>query len=106
MRAVNIGICRDNYFVVAEFFYIEYIANRGTKGNYEILNLFRCKHFVDSSALNVQNLSAQRKDGLNAPVAPHFRGTSGRISLHNKEFALFRKPCLAIGKFPRQSHSI
>ena len=53
--------------------------------------------------LHVQNLSAQRKDGLEVPVAALFGRTACRVTLDEEYFAGFRVAVRAVGQFAGQS---
>src|SRR3989338_10353675 len=92
VRAVHVGICRDNYFVIAEFFYIEYIADCSAESNDKILDLLRGKHLINARALNVEDFPAERQDSLYAPVAPHFRAI-----VH--KYAACKSKIMSVGNF-------
>ena len=58
VRAVHVGVGRDDDFVIAELSDIEYVAYRSTKSDYEILYLLGSEHFIKAGAFDVQYLSS------------------------------------------------
>jgi hypothetical protein len=61
VRTVDVGIGRDDDFVVAEFCDIEYVADRGAECDDEIFDLLGGEHFVESRSLDIENLAAKRQ---------------------------------------------
>ncbi len=43
------------------------------------------EHLVESSLLDVQDLALQRQDGLGAAIAPLLGGSTGRVTLDDKD---------------------
>src|SRR3989344_7492959 len=104
--AVDVGICRDDYFVVAQLPDIENVAYRGAERDDEILYLLAREHFVEPGAFNIQNFATKRQYCLNAPIAPHLGGATGRISLDDKKLRLLRRFALTIREFTRERHAV
>ena len=83
MGAVDVCVGHDDQFVVAQFCCVkgtlvsDVVANTGAEreswSDFLILEHF-CR--VVHLPLNVQNLSSQRQDGLDAPVASGLGGTA------------------------------
>src|SRR5690606_1947886 len=65
-------------------------------------DFLRRQHLVETRALDVQNLAAQRKNGLIFAIASLFRGAAGRIALDDEEFSLGGIAFLTIRQFARQ----
>src|SRR3989344_4126346 len=102
VRAVHIGIGRNNYFEIAELSDIEYVAYRGPERDDEIFYLFRRKHFIKTGTFDVQYLSTQREYRLRTPVATHLGRATGRIPLDDEEFRLLGALALAVGELARK----
>src|SRR5665213_1682120 len=102
VRAVHVGIGRDDDLVVAEFADIKNVADRGAERNDEIFYLLACEHFIESSAFYIENFSTERKDCLNAPIAAGLCGAACGISLDYEKLAFARVLALAVGEFARE----
>ena len=102
MAAVHIGIRHQYDFIIAELRDIEVIAvsfgKAAAEGVDHRLTLSVGQNLVHCGFLHIQNLSADRKDGLVLPVSSHLGGTAGRISLDDENFAFLRIPAFAIGQ--------
>ena len=92
MGSVDIGIRHDNNLVIAQLTDIKIISVSFRKATPECVDHcldFRIgKHLVDTGFFNIQNFSADRHDRLIHTVSRHFGGTTGRISLYDKNLTL------------------
>ena len=92
MRAVHIGIRHDDDLVIAQLCDVKVIAVSLGKSTAERVDhrfdLRIRKHLVDTGFFNIQNFSADRHDRLIHTVSRHFGGTTGRISLYDKNLTL------------------
>ena len=75
------------------------------KGRNQGLNLFIGQGFVQTRLFDVENLAAQRQDGLEAAIATLLSRTTCAVTLYNVEFALSRVAAGAVGQFTGQRHA-
>ena len=87
MRAVHVGVCHDNYAVIAELGTVEGLFNAGAQGCYQRPYLFVSEHLVGAGLLHVEDLALQGEDGLELPVPTHLCGTPRRLTLDYVDFA-------------------
>ena len=70
VRAVDVGVRHDDDAVVAELVGVEVLgADTAAKGRDHRLDLVAAEHLVEARLFDVQDLSLDRQDGLEAPVA-------------------------------------
>ena len=69
-------------------------------------NVLARQDLVEPRLLDVQELAAQREDGLEAAVAALLRRTSGRIALHDVQLAASGVALLTVGKLAGQGHPV
>ena len=111
MGAVDVGVGHDDQFVVAQFCCVkgtlvsDIVANTGAEGANHGLNFLILEHLchVVHLPFHVQNLPAQRKDGLRATVSPGLGRATCGIALNQIYFALLGLSGLAVRKFTRQT---
>ena len=111
MGAVDVCVGHDDQFVVAQFCCVkgtlvsDVVANTGAEGANHGLNFLILEYLchVVHLPLNVQNLSSQRQDGLDAPVASGLGGTACGVALNQVNFAFLGFSGLAVGKFTGQT---
>ena len=103
MLPVDIGIGHQDDLVVAKFCDIEIIMDTCTKGCDEGLDFIVLKYSIDARLLNIEDLSANRKDSLITRVAATFCGAACGISLDDIKLALLWLSPLAISEFSRHS---
>ena len=77
-------------------------SERGNHG----LDFVATEHLVEASLFNVQNLALDRQNRLKPSISSLFRGTSGRLALHDVNFASGRIPFLAVGELAGQAAAV
>ena len=78
VRAVDVGVRHDDDLVVAELLDGEVVAaDARAEGSDHQADLVGGEHLVEARLLHVENLSLQRKNRLEAPVAALLRGAAG-----------------------------
>ena len=85
MRAVHVGVGREDYLVVAQFIEVERLAYRGAERHDEVLYLLGSEHAVEPRALDVEYLAAQREYRLRAAVAPGLGAAACRVALYHEQ---------------------
>ncbi|KAF5038800.1 hypothetical protein DSECCO2_550550 [anaerobic digester metagenome] len=103
VRPVHVGIGHDDDLVVAQTRKVHVVlADAGTHGRDESLDLLVLEHLVEAGLLHVQDLAAQGQDGLELGVAALLGRAAGRVALDDEDFALGRVLALAVGQLARQ----
>ena len=82
MLAIDVRIRHQNDLVVACLLNIEVVTNAGTESGNHRLNFSVGQGTVQASALNVQDLTAQRQNSLSVRVATLNSRTTRRVTLH------------------------
>ena len=100
MGAVDVGIGHDHNLVIAQFRHVRSLgillgADRHSESLVDIHDLVGVEDLMVHGFLYVQDLAAQRKDGLIAGITALLCRTAGRISLHEEEFAFHGIAALA-----------
>src|ERR1700680_2824088 len=107
VRAVDVRIGHENYFVIAQLARVEVIlADARAERRDDRANFFVPEHFVVTRFFDVEDLALERQDRLVFAVAAHFRRAAGGLALDHKQFAARRIALLAIGEFTRQAARI
>ena len=88
VAAVHIGIRHDDDAPVTQASQVEVIADAGAEGRDERLDFVVAQDLIQAGALGVQDLAAQRQDGLEMPVAALFGRAACRVTFHDVEFRL------------------
>src|SRR5699024_4491287 len=70
MAAVHVGVRHYDYLVVAELCNIEILAEAGAEGGYNGVELVIAVHLLLAHLFDIQHLSPERQDGLEAAVPP------------------------------------
>ena len=103
MGAVHIRIGHNNDFIIAESADIKVIAvafgKSAAKGVNHGFNFRIGKNLINARFFDVQNLSADWKNGLKMTVSGGFCRTSGGISFDNENFTDGSVPAFTVGKF-------
>ena len=91
MASVDVGIGHDDDLVVAEFLQVERLAvllgaDRHAQRREHVLDLLVLPHAVLLRLLDVQDLTAQRHDGLEIAVAARFGRAACRVTLDEEDF--------------------
>src|SRR5690606_6538207 len=75
--------------VIAELIDVELFAtDRGPERHHQIADLLRTQHAIETGALDVKDLAAQRQHSLIGAIAALRGGPAGTITLNEKEFGL------------------
>ena len=103
MRAVDVGVGHDDDLVVAQLVEVEIVAaDAGAERRDQRADLLAGQHLVEARALDIEDLAAQRQDGLIFAVAALLGRAAGRIALDEEKFGLGGIALLAIGELARQ----
>ena len=100
VRPVHIRVCHDNDLAVAEFRDVEILAYPGAQSCDHRSNLHIGEDPVDARLLHIEDLAPDRHDRLESAVAAGFRGSAGRVALHDVELAQGRIAQRTVGKLP------
>src|SRR5712692_7797557 len=106
VRAVDVGIGHDDDLAVAQLFGFEVLAEVGADGRDQVLDLIRVEHLIEACLLDVEDLAAQRQDGLEAPVAALLGRAAGRVTLHDEDLAQVGVALGAVGQLAGQGRGI
>ena len=117
VRTVNVGVGHDDDAVVAQFVDIEVVGAALARvcGDFANARAKRCDERDNFSAgqqlfvtcfFDVQDLAAQRQNGLEFTVASLLGGATGGVALDDVNFAKRWIFFLAIGQFAGQAHAI
>src|SRR5262245_19078868 len=87
VMTVRIGVRENDHLAVPESREIEVLARATAERRYEIRKLLVFEYLRERRALGVEDLAAQRQDGLSCTVATLFGGSSGRVALHDENLA-------------------
>ena len=85
VRAVYVRVGHDDDLVVARLLYVQLVADAGAQGADDGEDLVVGEHLVYARLVHVDDLAAQRQDGLEAAVAGLLGGAAGRIALYQVE---------------------
>ena len=103
MRAVHIGICHDDDLVIAQFCDVKIISvpfgKTASEGVDHRFDLRVCQDLVDRCFFDIQDLAAYGQDRLVVPVSCGLGRTAGRVSLNDKNLALFGVSAFTVGEF-------
>src|ERR1700681_4183236 len=115
MRAVDVGVRHDNDAVIAKLVGVVFVllllaagraaearAERGDQRD----DFLRAHEFVETRALDVQDLAAQRQDRLELAIAPLLRRAAGEIAFDQVELAERRVALLAVRELARKAHRV
>ena len=103
MGAVDVGVGHDDDLVVAQLVDREFVgADAGAERGDQRADLLGRQHLVHARALDVEDLSAQRQDGLELAVAALLGRAAGGIALDDEQFRFGRIALLAIGELAGQ----
>jgi len=88
MRSVHVGIGHDDDLVVADLLDVELVlADTGADCGDQRANFVVVQDLVEAGLFNVQNLAAQRQNGLKFAIAALFGRAAGAVALDDVEFA-------------------
>src|SRR6185436_9932878 len=78
----------DDELVIAQLAEIEVVLHSGPERGDQVADLLVAENLVHPRLLDVQNLAADRHDGLEATVSPLLRGSAGRVALDDVQLAV------------------
>ena len=107
VAAVHVGVRHQDDAVVARLLRVVVLAAdpRAQRGD-QRHDLRAREHLLEARLLDVQDLAAQREDGLVAPVAALLGRAACGVTLDDVELALARVPALAVGELARQRAAV
>ena len=88
--AVNVGIGHEHDLVVAQLLDIEFLVDAGTQRGNNRLDLGILEDLIHAGLLHVQDLAAQRQDGLEHGIAAALSGATCGVTLHDVELGNLR----------------
>ncbi len=114
VRAVHVGVGHDDDAVVAQLGDVEVVAagappglaDAGAQGRDQRENFIAGQQLFVAGLFHVQNLAAQRQDGLKFAVAALFGRAPGGVALDDVDLAHRRVFFLAVGQLAGQAHAV
>src|SRR5437763_858672 len=106
VAAVHVGIRHQDDLVVAQFLDVELVVDAGADRRDHGGDLLRREHLVEARLLDVEDLAAQGKDRLRAPIAALLRRPACGVSLDDVELALLGVALLAVSQLARQRRRV
>ena len=103
MRAINIGIGHDNHALIAQFRLIILARRATTQRLHEVSNLLALLQFSGGGIGDIQDFTAQRQNGLVAPIARLLGTTASAIAFHNEYLRVFGGILRTICQFSGQA---
>src|SRR5690606_30900363 len=98
---VDVGVRHDDDTVVAELVDVVGVADTRSEGRDQRDDLLAREHLVKTSFLDVEDLAAERENGLRRTIATLLRTTAGAVSLDEKELGLCGVTFLAVRELAR-----
>ena len=107
VRAVDVGVGHQDDLAVAQFRYVEVVlADAGAERRDHGADFLVAQHLVVARFLDVEDLSLERQDRLEAAVAALLGGAAGALALDQVHFAAVRLTLGAVGQLARQSAAV
>ncbi len=103
MRAVDIGIGHDDDALITQIGKIEIFSSPAAERKDKILYLLVGAGFVRSGADDVEDFTAQRKDGLCFTAAALLGASTRRVTLDDENLRAFGFGAAAIGELTGQA---
>ena len=103
--AVDVGVGHDDDPVVAQLRDVEAVADPldpGPEGDDQRPDVLARDDLVEARLLDVQQLAAQRQDGLESAIAALLGRSTRRVALDDVELAAGRIALLAVGELAGQ----
>ena len=85
---------------------IELVADPGAQRRQQGADFVVLQHLVEPRPLHVQDLAAQRQDGLEAAVTPLLGTATGAVTLDDVELGFGRITLGAVGQLARQAEAV
>ena len=96
--AVDVSIRHDDDLVVTQLVGVELVlADRGAERSDQRADFLAGQHLVETRALDIEDLAAQRQDGLGFARAALLGRTAGGVALDEEEFGFRRIALGAVG---------
>src|SRR5437588_772774 len=102
VRRADVGVRHDDDLVIARLIGLELFLDPGADGRDDRPDLLVREHFVDARLLDVDDLAAQRQDGLEVAPPALLGRAAGRVALDEIELAERRIGERTIGELARQ----
>ena len=103
MGAVDVRIGHQHDLVVAQLVEVEVLLDAGTEGVDDRLDLLVGQDLVEAGLLDVEDLAADREDGLRLRVAPAACRTARGVTLDDEDLAVTRIAGLAVDELAGQT---
>ena len=87
VRAVHVGVGHQDDLVVPRVLQLEILLHAGADGGDHRPDLLVAEDLVDPGPLDVQDLAAERQDGLERAVAALLGAAAGRVALDQVDLA-------------------
>ncbi|CAB5033276.1 unannotated protein [freshwater metagenome] len=87
MSTVDVSVGHQNDLVIAGILEVELACDPGADCSDQSLNFGVLEHLVDPRLLDVENLAAQRQDGLRVAVAALLGRAAGGVTLDYEDFS-------------------
>ncbi len=115
--AVHVRVGHDDDAVVTQLGHVEVVsaalarfhgglADAGAQGGDEGDDFVAGQQLLVACLLHVQDLAAQRQDGLELAIAPLLGGAAGGVALDDVDLAQRRVFFLAVGQLAGQAHAV
>src|ERR1700738_438090 len=101
MRAIDVGVGHDD-LVIPHLLRIELVTDPRAERRDQCSNFLTREHLVETRALDVENLAAQRQHRLECASAAMFGRAPGAVTLDDKDLRLGGVTFLAVRELPRQ----
>ena len=102
VMAVRVGVHHEDDLVVAKALDVELLAHAASQGRDHVLQLLVRKDLLQGGLFGVEDLAAQRQDGLGLTLAALLGRATGRVAFHDEQLASDRVSRRAIGQLAGQ----
>src|SRR5690606_4274230 len=101
VTSIDVGVRHQDDLVISNLIDFEspLVGDSATECRYQGRNCLRGKHSIKACSLDVQDLSAQRKDCLKVSISPLLCAATCRVTLHDVQFTDRRILALTIRQF-------
>ncbi len=105
VQAVRIGVGQDHHLAVAQAADV-FLARIATDGDGQVVHFFGSQHAVGGDLPGVQDLAAQRHDGLEVLVAGLLGAAAGRVTFHQEQLGAGQVLADAVGQLAGQGGAL
>ena len=105
MAAVHVGVRHADDAVIAQLLQVEVLPHAAAEGGNHGLDFVVGQHMIEPRLFDVQDLAAQRQNGLEMPVAPLLGAAAGAVALDEEDFAARGIALGAVGQLARQARA-